>query len=302
MSHKIWPVGLAVTLITSTFLMGSSFVAGKILLQAGVPAILLVGWRFLVASIATLPFLFNESRNTETFKTSDMSAARTVLLVSTIGLLQTTAVMGLLFMAMQTITAASAAILLFTNPIWVAFLAWLIFKERLLISNIMGLILGLGGVVLAIGYQPGMIEADGAVWGDLIGLGSAICWSVATLINKYSGLRVKPWTLSFWQMFIGSLALLLIAYINGESWPPISIENWFWFFWLAIPASTGSFGLWFVALQRGGATKTSGFLFMAPVFTVILSYLVLATPLLLQQLAGGILIVVALWLVNRKSN
>src|SRR3546814_8381704 len=46
-----------ITLIASTFLMGSSFVAGKILIQQGFPTMMLVGWRFLVAALATLPLV-----------------------------------------------------------------------------------------------------------------------------------------------------------------------------------------------------------------------------------------------------
>ena len=36
--------------------------------------------------------------------------------------------------------------------------------------------------------------------------------------------------------------------------------GWIWFFWLIIPASVGSFGLWFYSLSQRGAT-TSSFLF-----------------------------------------
>jgi len=75
--------------------------------------------------------------------------------------------------------------------------------------------------------------------------------------------------------------------------------QWGWFVWLAIPASTGSFGLWFVALNKGGATKTSGYLFLAPLFTVVLSFFVLGTSLSWVQAFGGAMIGVALWLVNR---
>lgn len=44
-------------LVAATFLMGSSFVAGKILLTDGFPRMLLVGWRFYVAALATVPLV-----------------------------------------------------------------------------------------------------------------------------------------------------------------------------------------------------------------------------------------------------
>ncbi len=137
--------------------------------------------------------------------------------------------------------------------------------------------------------------------GEIIGIVSALCWASATLINKRAALPLSSWALSFWQMLVGAIAILAIAYLDGEQWPSgVTREQWAWFLWLSIPASTGSFGLWFVALKRGGATRTSGFLFLAPLFTVILAYFILGTAISWMQAAGGVLIGLALWLVNRE--
>ena len=76
---------------------------------------------------------------------------------------------------------------------------------------------------------------------------------------------------------------------------------WFWFLWLAIPSSVGSFGLWYVALAKGGAVKASSFLFLTPVFTVILSVLILKTSVSAPQLVGASLVCAALYIVNRRS-
>jgi len=214
---------------------------------------------------------------------------------------QTAAVMGLLFLAMRWVSAATASILLFTNPIWVALLGGLYLGDSLGKARIGGLILGFSGVTLAIGLNRDTFSGPGALTGELVGLGSALCWATATIINKRAGLKIGAWALSFWQMLIGALALLVIAYSIGEHWPrAITLLDWGWFVWLAIPASAGSFGLWFVALGKGGATRTSGYLFLAPLFTVILSFVVLGSAVTPLQGAGGALIGVALWLVNRE--
>src|SRR5882757_5282736 len=114
--------GFFLILIASTFLMGSSFIAGKILIGAGFPPMLLVGWRFFVAALATLPLLLLDSQSPRAALIPAGMSLRDWALVMVIGLMQTTAVMGLLFLAMRTISASTAAILLFTNPIWVAVL------------------------------------------------------------------------------------------------------------------------------------------------------------------------------------
>src|SRR3546814_18215022 len=52
---------------------------------------------------------------------------------------QTAAVMGLLFWAMQFVSASTAAILLFTNPIWVAVLGRFFLGEKLHRGRLAGL-------------------------------------------------------------------------------------------------------------------------------------------------------------------
>ncbi len=103
-------------------------------------------------------------------------------------------------------------------------------------------------------------------------------------------------------MLVGLLVLLGLAYGLGQRWPAeTSVPQWGWLLWLAIPASTGSFGLWFTALERGGATRTSGFLFLMPLFTVVLSYFIQGASLTLSQALGGLLTGLALWLLNRNA-
>jgi drug/metabolite transporter (DMT)-like permease len=294
-------MGFIATLVVSTFLMGSSFVAGKVLLQDGFSPMILVGWRFLVAALAALPALYLDSDRPFYALFPSSISARDVGVIALIGLLQTAAVMGLLFLAMTSISASTAAILLFTNPIWVAVLCFAFLGESLHGTRILGLVLGVVGVALAIGPSSEILKSFAALRGEAIGIASALCWATATIINKKNNLPIGSWALSFWQMLIGAFAILVVAYGIGERWPDhVTMSQWGWFFWLSIPASTGSFGLWFVALSKGGATRTSGYLFLAPLFTVILSFVVMGTTVTWLQAGGGILIGFALWLVNKE--
>ena len=283
-------------LIAATFLMGSSFVAGKILIDAGYPPMMLVGWRFIVAALATLPLAaWREGGLRQALLPAGLQW-RDVAIAFAIGLFQTAGVMTLLFYAMRSISASSAAILLFTNPIWVALAGRMFLGDPLQAARVAGLAIGIVGVALALGGK-----FSGIGFGEIIGLGSALCWTVSTIINKRTSTRFGVWALTFWQMLTGAVIVLALAYASGQHWPAHTTPaNWWWFFYLAVPASTGSFGLWFVALARGGATRTSSYLFLAPLFAVICSYFVLHAGLTGMQLVGGALIALAIWLVNRE--
>ncbi len=289
-------------LLLSTFLMGSSFVVGKILLRSEAP-FPLGGWRFVLAAAATLPLVVVErvgrgrqSKNPTMTLNVHLPLWGRIVMVIIIGLLQTTAVIGLIFWALQFISAGEASILLFTNPLLVALLAPWLLRERLRLPVVVGLLLGLGGVVLALGTVP----RGQALAGDAAALLAALAWALVTVLTKRVPLGLSAWELNFWQMLVGAGGLLLVAALTHEGWAgalgPIA---WGEFLWLAIPASTGAFGLWFTALRWGGAARTSSYLFLVPFFSVVLAHVVLGERLGSIQVLGGVLIAVALVLINR---
>ncbi len=281
-------------LIVATFLMASGFISGKLLLNFGFTALLLVGWRFFVAAFSLLPLALISRE--PLFPRLSLPQKLTVVVI---GLLQTAGTLGLTFLSLRYVSAATSGILLFTNPIWVALLAPWTLGESLSKVRVLGLACGISGVALALGGAA-LSSSDNFLQGDVVGLAGALCWSLSTIVNKRAQLPIGTWTLSFWQMLIGALVLLALAYGQGEHWPEgVGAREWVWFLWLAIPGSAGSFGLWFLALRKGGATRSSGYLFLAPLFTVLLSDLILKTSLTWQQAAGGVLIGLSLWLVNR---
>lgn len=293
-------ISFAIIILTSTFLMGSSFVSGKVLLNQGFEPLMLVGWRFFLAALATLPLVMLEGRSWGAALIQRHLNARQLLVIIVIGLTQTAAVMSLLFLAMRTVSASTAAILLFSNPVWVAVGNRLFFAQPLKANSLLGLIIGVIGVSLAVGADLAH-DSHPSTWiGVTLALGAAMSWAAATLVIKRNPLPVGTWALSFWQMLIGALAGLACAVLAGEQWPAhITAQQWGWFVWLAIPASTGSFGLWFVALKRADAVSTSGFLFLAPLFAVLMSWVVLNTQLSIWQCFGGGLVAVSIWLMNR---
>jgi drug/metabolite transporter (DMT)-like permease len=282
------------TLIAATFLMASAFIAGKVLLKTVAP-FTLVGWRFFVAALATLPLVYFFEKELLTNASGQVRIKPRWGIITLIGLLQSAGTMGLLFLSMLYVSPSTAAILLFTNPLWVAILGYFFLDERLNFQKISGLILGILGVVLLIGLKDGF----GQSVGELLGLGASLCWATSTIINRKYPTGIGTWRLSFWQMLIGSLALLVVALIFHEPLPEnVSGETLAWFLWLAIPASTGSFGLWFLALKSGGATQSSAFLFMAPLFTILLSAIIFQIMPTFTQILGGLCVFMALFLVN----
>jgi drug/metabolite transporter (DMT)-like permease len=285
-------------LLAATLLMASSFIAGKALLATGIPSFLLIGWRFVLATLAALPLVRLDGPGFLTRLVPSGFGARRWIVLALIGIVQTGGLMGFLFLGLRTISPSTTAILIFTNPIWVALLGRLILGERLTAPRIGGLVCGVLGVAFALGFDH---LADEPLRGKLLALAGAVCFAVATVATKRAALPIGVWAFNFWQMAAGTLVLLALAVVQGGALPQFGLGDWGWFVWLAIPGSTGAIGLWFEALRRGGATRTSGYLFLVPLFTVLMAAALLGARLSWPQGVGGVLIGLGLWLVNRPA-
>ncbi len=151
-------------LVVGTFLMASGFITGKLLLNFGFTALLLVGWRFIVAAFSLLPMALVSGE--ALFPRLSLRQSAIVVLI---GLLQTAGALGLTFLSLRYVTAATSGILLFTNPIWVALLAPWALGESLSKIRMLGLLCGISGVALALGGGV-FAGSENLLAGDLVGL------------------------------------------------------------------------------------------------------------------------------------
>ncbi len=277
--------------LASTFLQGSSFVATKLLLATMSP-LWLAGIRFLIAALSLLPFLLYRYQ----IKAFAIPQFPIWVKLIAIGFFQTAGVMIFLNIGLQYTTPATAAIIMASNPLLVAILAKWLLGEMIGYRAMAGLLLAFVGVVICIGLTQSAHLGKGEVFIIL----ASVSWALATIINKKSQLSVNPWIVTFWQMLIGSLLIILVASFSQQPFNlPNSSYGWAVLVWLAIPASTIAMGLWFAALDIGGATHTSGFLFLCPLFSALLSYLILGTQLSLQEIIGGSMIGIGIYLLSR---
>ncbi|MCD8914336.1 DMT family transporter [Staphylococcus simulans] len=289
------------SVIFSTIFMGSSFPTGKYLISIEhAPPFFIGGWRFLIAGLMMILVTMATNGTKSAIPTTNKSFFKGWTLVSTIGLLQTTGTMGFLNLAMaHGLSSSVSSIILFTNPLWLAVLAHFILNDHLNIWKFFALLLGISGVIICLGLDK---TAFGI--GAFYALLGSFCWSLNTIVTKTIPFDKGPWIFTGWQLTMGGLFMLFLAVINHEEYNLLTLNfnGWFDFIWLIIPASIGSFGLWFLSLRLGGATITSSFLFLVPVFSTIFSIIWLHEPFTISLIIGGILVVVSLVLVNKQKN
>lgn len=282
-------------LLASTLLMASAFVVSKLFIVDGIHPLVLVASRFTLAGALAI-FWLSLRRQLETPKTlSDVGG------VFLVGTLQTAVLFGTGFIAMEHLSAATISLLTLTMPIWVTGMLALMNRKFPPLLQLIALGVGMAGVALIIGSgvsQAGMGELQ---WFALALVGAA-CWASATVFTKTSGLSITGWSLNAWQMLVGGGEVLILALaMDLPGFKLVLVSDILLFIWLVVPASILSFGFWFSALKLGGAAVTSGYLFLIPLFTALISVPVLNASFAPMQLLGGVAVGAAVWLMSRSS-
>lgn len=270
-------------LLLATSLMGSSFAISQMGLHYASP-LFLAGLRFGFAGLLLAPFVRRRRQP---------DGLSQWLRVGVIGLLQTTGVMGAIFMSLTTITAGESAILTFTNPVLVVILGTLFAGIRYRPAQWAGVALGLAGVAVAI-----LASWDMRI-GVVYGLASAGFWATSTLLLKRWGKDFDPWVMTAYQMLFGGACLVLLALLlEGPVFAltPASVAI---LAWLVVMASIVQFGAWFYVLHHADPARASAYLFLAPVFGVLFGRILLNQSTHWHVALGAALVVGGIWLVNR---
>jgi drug/metabolite transporter (DMT)-like permease len=213
-----------------------------------------------------------------------------------VGLLQTTALYGLGFLGIQRATAGASALILNTNPVMVALLAWPMLGEPLGATSLAGLGLALAGVAV-VSVHSGL----GSPLGIGLLLGGALAWASASIVVKRLG-SVDLLRLSCGQMLVGGLPLLVLGILAEHRLPHPTPAAVGWFVFLVVPATAVNFVLWFGLLERYSATAMTSWLFLVPIFGVLAGAAILHEPLTWRVAGGGLLVVTGVLLSQRQAS
>jgi probable blue pigment (indigoidine) exporter len=199
------------------------------------------------------------------------------------GVCQNALYLGLFFVAMQTIEASLAAIIASTMPLLVAVASWVFLGERLKPLGMLGLVLGMIGVVLIMGarFQGGV---------DLFGL--AVC-CIGVLALTFATMAVRNATsggnflmIVGLQMLVGCVALAIAALLfetpRINPTPTLAIA---FAYTTLVPGLIATL-VWFLLVNRIGATRAATFHFLNPFFGVAIASLFLAEALGPRDILG----------------
>ena len=195
--------------------------------------------------------------------------------------------LGLNFVAMQTVEASLAAIVASTMPLLVAATSWLVFKETIRPLGIAGLCAGVVGVALIMGAR---LQGQVDLFGLLLCVIGVVSLTIATLSVKGASTGGNFLMIVGLQMLVGS-AMLWVPAIAFET---LSV-TWTWQLGVAFAYTVLVPGLvatliWFMLVDRIGATPAAVFHFLTPFFGVSIAAMLLGEELGSMDIIGVLII------------
>ena len=269
----------------------SAFTSAKIIVSSA-PPLSALSLRFLVSGLLAIGigWLLGQS-----LKLTSSQWKATVIF----GICQNSIYLGLNFIAVQRIEASVAAIIASTMPLIVAFLGWIIFRDRLKPLAIFGLVLGFIGVLIIMNTRIQNINDLGAIILCVLG---AISLAIATLSVKNATSGGNLWIIVGYQMIIGSIALLPFALLLEEINIAWSFKLIIAFFYTTLIPGLLATWVWFVLVSKVGVVKGATYHFLNPFFGVLIAYIILKESIGLSDYIGVIVVSVGIIIVQISRN
>src|ERR671914_120409 len=187
--------------------------------------------------------------------------------------------------------ATLLSLLLYTFPAIVAAAAVALGRERLDARRLAALVLASGGLALVVaGAGAGALDPLGAA----LGLGAAVVYSTYILVSDGIVGRMRPQVLSALVCTGAAVSLTVGSALLGQLRPgDLTVAGWGWLACLAVVSTVAAISLFFAGLERVGPTTASILATVEPLVTVLLAFLVFDEALEAVQVAGGLLLLAA---------
>jgi drug/metabolite transporter (DMT)-like permease len=208
---------------------------------------------------------------------------------------------GLWFSAATQILPGETAVIVYSFPLWVVVLSFLLLRERAPRLAWASVVVGFLGVVLI--EQP-WNEASSRT--PLIAvvelLVAAACWALGTILLKARIQGPALRSANAYQLLSGT-AMLLVAALVLEPHPVISLTSGFLvsLLWLGLVGTSIANVVWFLLLERFPAPTVSTWAFLVPIVALVASVLIFRESLNAIQLVGVVAVLLGAFVISRTE-
>lgn len=207
--------------------------------------------------------------------------------------------LGLYVVAMQEVSAGLGALFVATNPVLIAVMAAVWYKQPVGWSTVVSFMLCIAGMLLA--SYPLFGESYATLRGITVLFLSMLSYSAGAIyFARQDWGKLHILTINGWQTLIGGLCVLPFAWFFYEGTANM-FDGRFWgaVLWLAIGVSVIAVLLW-LYLLRDNPIRASAWLFLCPIVGFAIAAALMGEPLSWHTWAGVLLVMVGLYIVQRR--
>lgn len=291
MQLRIWAA-----LIGSAMAWGTTGVATRAALNAGVPPVGMVAIRALAAAVLLYGLLVVRrtpiTRDKERWRTGVVAAV-----------FQLATPFVLFTLAYQHASAGFIGLLVALIPLGTAIVAhFLLPDEPLHTAKVIGLTVAFAGVALLLASgNSGLGTAGQPVLAALLSVGAVASISIASVYTKSRSHTFDPIELTWMQFAVASI--LLIGVMLGAEGMPTAISTWGWALiaYLTVVGSVLPFLLFYWLLRQVTATMASLVGYIVPLIALVSGIVLLDERLEPGIAIGGALILAGVVLTNQAE-
>ena len=280
--------------ILTSAVWGTTFISSKLLLQEGLSPAAIMILRFVLAYVLRLPFVRGKWF---------CKRVKDELLMVLLGISGGSLYFLLENTALVYTQASNVAIIIAATPLLTMLTVNLLDRGKGASKRLYGYsLMSLAGVALVIFNGHFVLKLNPI--GDLLTFGAVVTWVIYRIIIAKVQERYSSWMITRKIFFYGVVTLLPYFLIEpwDVTWEMMSRPMvWGNIAYLGVLASLGCYMTWNIVIKRLGAVDATNYLYINPIVAMITANLLLGERITPLAIAGTALILVGVYLAERKK-
>lgn len=203
---------------------------------------------------------------------------------------------GLYFLGLEYMTAGLVGLVIYTYPVLVVVLSYIVLDERITSYTVAGLTLALGGVAVVSGLDPMGADPRGVA----IVLGAALVYAGYYITSHVALDDVNAQTLTAYVLPSAAASFVVFGLATDSLTIPTTGYEMTVLAAVALLGTAIPIGAFFAGLAYIGASRASIISSLEPATAVVLGVILLDEPLAPATIAGGILVLVGVLVIQRE--
>lgn len=205
-----------------------------------------------------------------------------------------------LFLAIDLTSVGRASVIMYSMPVWYAFLAHFGLGEKTTPLKALGLALAFSGCAWALLSRPSTGEAS--LIGDLCALGAAWGWALTAFVARRPVMRAEgPEMQLFWMVLVSGPILLVASLFFGPLIRDLQGIHLVLLLLQSSVVAAGTFITWLWLMSVYPSSTVASFSFLTPVLALLFGATLFGETLNAAILGSVVLVAAGIILINRPA-